>query len=738
MRRLLCAVLSATLLYGCGGGGGGGDGQATVYFVRASNGDDARSGLSPDDALATIPAALSKAGPGDTVVVGPGTYRPEGGSDAVVEISGRTGSASQPITVRGDDGTSTDDNPGEVIIDANGRGFGFRLTGSSHVILDTFVILGARGSEGAGIQVRADSRNITIRNCEVTESVDGIRIEGSSDILLFNNLVHTNGGRGIQVSTSASATRRTSVIQNTVALNGNDGISATGDGVQDLILRNNIVFDNDARGIDIDEAATRGYDGNYDLVYPTNRGGGAVDYGPFTPKGLNDVNLDPLFVERFRLSQTAAGDPADSPALNAGDASIASTLREEILRRTTASNDLLDSGLPDIGFHFPSSLQPAPTPTGQIPPTTGPTAGPATRIYVRATTGNDGNDGKSPTTALATIQKAVDASKVGTEIIVGPGRYPEEIHVTRGGQAGKPILLRADPTGASTGDSPGPVLVDGQTSHRGFFVDGAPFFVIDGFTIADAADAAIQIRRAADTATVRNCEIYGSREDAIRVQDSPNVVILNNLIYCNARRGILIAGAAGSSAAKVVNNTVVANRDRGIFVGASTAASPDAYVRNNITQDNCNKNLQVTDNSASTFDGQYNLVSPPTYSGVSAHPTDTAYGPEGGAINVPAGFLSRARCDGLCPPPVDAPPDPTPRPTPAPLPSPIDYNITRFGDEFRLSQTIAGDPPPDGTGVDRGDPALPKEFADVVRPRSTASNGEPDGGRVDMGYHFAP
>ncbi|HYD50502.1 MAG TPA: right-handed parallel beta-helix repeat-containing protein, partial [Terriglobales bacterium] len=469
--------------------------------------------------------------------------------------------------------------------------------------------------------------------------------------------------------------------------------------------------------------------------FPTTRESISVDYGPATPKGLEDVSVDPLFVGRFQLPQPASGDPETSAGIDAGDPATAAALADELRRRSTATNQLLDAGRIDLGFHFPSILQPQPTATGAPgTPTVGPTVVPAAEIYVRVG-GNDTNSGRSPDQALRTIQAAVEAARAGTEVIVGPGVYAETVEMTRSGTAEEPILLRADVSGSRTGDSAGPVVVDGSVARRGFFVDGASFVIIDGFTVINTVDAAIQVRRGAESVVIRNTEIYAGREDGIRVQDSPLVTLLNNLIYCNGRRGIVIAGSTGSANARVINNTVVGNRDRGVFIGTSTAPSAGAVLRNNLLQDNCSNNLQVATNSLEGYSGQYNLVSSPSYVGAMVHPTDTAYF-EGGVVNRPAGFVSRAICNGVCRAPVPVPPSPTPRPTVPPLPNPPEFTIERGPGDFRLRQTLAGDPPPDGTGVDQGDPSLDRAYTDILRGRTTATNGVPDGGRIDIGYHF--
>ncbi len=722
--RVFVFVL-ASLAASCGGGGGGGSEPITLY-VRTS-GNDGNDGESPERALRSIRAAVIRARGGDTILVGPGTYFPPAETPGiVVDITAESASANRPLLLQADpSGLSTGDAPGDVVLDADNGAFGVRVTGSSGIILDSFSVTGTRGANAAAIQIRSSSSDIVVRHCIVANNVgDGIRIESSDRSLIFNNLIYDNSNRGIQVSGSDSAdSLGNRLINNTVADNGNDGISIGGGQIEDCELRNNILYNNGQRGIDVDADATRGYDADYNLLYPVQRDGISVDYGIFTPKGLNDISQDPLFVGFFRLAQESAGDPLTSAAVDAGDDDIGGDLRQALRARTTSSSDELDVGALDVGFHFESSLTPQPTasPTPTSPDVTPPPPPTATRppvtarLFVRQS-GNDANTGATATTALRTIQKAVDLAAVGVEIIVGPGTYAESVQMTTSGTAERPIALRADPNGTLTGDPAGPVVVTGNGA-RGFFVDGGKYWVIDGFHVTGAS-IGIHVRREATGAVLRHNEIYGNADDAIRVQDTNSVTVFNNLIFCNRGAGVLIAGSAGSPNARVVNNTVVDNADRGLFFGSSGGPSPGAFLRNNLVQDNCRNNLQVTANSVTGYDGRYNLVSPPTYSGVDAHPTDTAYDPDTeGVVDRPAGFVTQAACGEVC--------GSTGRPV-----------VTRRATDFRLSQTIAGQDPPDGLGVDGGDPTLAAEFRTPLTQRSTATNNEQDGGRVDLGYHF--
>jgi len=737
---LALAFVACALTSGACGSGDGDDREPVTYFVRTS-GNDGATGLTPAASFATIGTAINRAVAGDTIVVGPGLYVPtSAGSVAAVDFTAVTASAERPLLLRADPtGAATGDAPGPVVVDAQGTAFAMRLTGASGIIIDGFVISGARGNNAAGVQVRSSSIDNTLRNCEITlNDGDGVRIESSNRTVVLNNLIHANSVRGIQLSGGSSGTRNTHVVNNTIARNGNDGISIGSATVvaTETFLRNNLIFDNAQRGIDAERGSTLGYDADYNLVFPVTRAGIAVAYGPLTPKGLNDLGVDPLFVAGFRLAQIEAGQNATSPAVDAGDPATLPAYLNLLRTRTTATDDRFDTGVIDIGFHDRSSNVVPPTATRTAtmgtgatptaPPLATPTPGAVgSPIFVRST-GDDVAAGTSPATALRTIQKAIDNTRPGGQIVVGPGTYPQALTISGSATSAAPILLRADPSGIETGDSPGSVVVAGGGSGAAIFVDGAQHWTIAGFSVTGAS-IGIHVRRDARGTVLRDNQIFANSDDAIRLQDTPEVTVFNNLIYCNGRRGILVAGSSsGSPNARIVNNTIVANADRGIFIGTATVASEDAYLRNNLLQDNCGNNIQVVATSLPGYDAQYNLVSPPSYVGAEVHPTDTAYDEgTGGTLQRPARFVERAFCEAVCNTPGR---DPNERPT---VPT-----IETHTNDFRQSQTIAGQDPPDSIAIDRGDPTLAMNFVTLLRQRTTATNAEADGGRIDIGFHF--
>jgi len=67
--------------------------------------------------------------------------------------------------------------------------------------------------------------------------------------------------------------------------------------------------------------------------------------------------------------------------------------------------------------------------------------------YVDAENGNDTNDGLSPSTAWATLTKAVSTVKVGDRVIIAPGVYRESIIFSTESSVNNPITFEGDTAG---------------------------------------------------------------------------------------------------------------------------------------------------------------------------------------------------------------------------------------------------------------------------------------------------
>jgi parallel beta-helix repeat protein len=284
-------------------------------------------------------------------------------------------------------------------------------------------------------------------------------------------------------------------------------------------------------------------------------------------------------------------------------------------------------------------------------------------------------------------------------IVVGPGTYNEGVSNDRQNQpAPHSLQLIADVTGAQTGDHAGAVIVDasGSATGAGFRLTSSSDSLIDGFTIAGGSDGAVVIKTGSTNLAVRNCLVHDSPGDGIRIQDSANVTIFNNLVYGNGGFGIgLVGQGAGSPNGRVFQNTIYGNGDRGITVGTSGPDSPGASIRNNIIENNGlgftpnRENIKVFSGSLSGTDEDYNLVFPATYL-----PANLP-GPQSHDINADAAFVGAS------------------------------------ADNFHLSKAN-----PKSPAIDAGGPLnIGDEWITILHQRTTTGTNL-DTGTLDLGFHF--
>lgn len=237
------------------------DTTAKNYYV-APNGDDAADGT-PERPLATITAAVQRAGAGDHVIVRGGIYRQS------VNIFEKAGTPAEPIYVS--------EHPGETaVIDGTG------ITANGLVIIDRsahvrFENFEVRNSSGAGIMIR-DSSYIKVRGNEVHECAGG-GIQASSsaaqpagtthDIVIDGNEVYRcvleNRERvatsGWQQAIAALRAARVEITENRVHENYGEGIDyiLSDDG----LIAHNKVWDNYSANIYLDNAQSTRVDSNF-------------------------------------------------------------------------------------------------------------------------------------------------------------------------------------------------------------------------------------------------------------------------------------------------------------------------------------------------------------------------------------------------------------------------------------------------------------------------------------------
>lgn len=144
----------------------------------------------------------------------------------------------------------------------------------------------------------------------------------------------------------------------------------------------------------------------------------------------------------------------------------------------------------------------------------------ANTYYVNASTGNDGNSGTSPSSALLTIQKALDkASVAGDIILVSAGTYKQNLVWKFSGTSSAKITLQKNGSGTvyvkSSDAAANPVLQITNLSN----------IIIDGFTITrDNVKNNAQgiLINSSGSASVQNIEIKNCVFTAINWSTNPN------------------------------------------------------------------------------------------------------------------------------------------------------------------------------------------------------------------------
>jgi hypothetical protein len=325
-----------------------------VLYVRA-NGNDDNDGMTKETAFKTVVRAAQVLRPSTTVYVGPGHYRGR------VAITGVSGTASQPVELIADrKGEHTGDAPGDVIIDADGDIIAVNITKSPYVTVDGFLVTGAvpqttPKAAGLGIQVRSASNNATVQNCVIGNAgpSDGLRVDGSSDVLVFNNLIFEND-RGVIVSGDSPRVR---IINNTIANQQRAGLLLTQKGgvaPVDATVTNNIIQGNENNiAIQIDQgppSSQAGYKGNYNLVFEPGAGDQSKVYSPSNARGMSDINADALFLN---VGQGDVHLAPGSPAINKGTNGIGADLVAELFKRSTTEDGAVDKTPLDMGYHYP-------------------------------------------------------------------------------------------------------------------------------------------------------------------------------------------------------------------------------------------------------------------------------------------------------------------------------------------------------------------------------------------------
>jgi len=176
----------------------------------------------------------------------------------------------------------------------------------------------------------------------------------------------------------------------------------------------------------------------------------------------------------------------------------------------------------------------------------------ATTYYVTAT-GSDSNNGKTVSTAWATIQHSASTMKPGDMVLVKQGKYPERVYVTTSGTAAAPITFEAD--------------TNSEVQVEGFEIKGANYIQVIGFDITGTSHTA------GDTEHMFGILWQGS-----------NGLIQDNYIHDICAEGIMMGWTGNLSDPTVSNNEIVSNRIvRSEMAGLEVDGQYNSVVGNSIS-----------------------------------------------------------------------------------------------------------------------------------------------------------
>ncbi|MDP8249141.1 MAG: right-handed parallel beta-helix repeat-containing protein [Candidatus Tritonobacter lacicola] len=500
---------------------------------------------------------------------------------------------------------------GNVIVDnsVDWGGGGIYCHNGSPMISDNRVE-GNSAIIGGGIQCEYYSSspivvNNIIRDNSVSGDGGGIHCCGST-LMLIGNLIEGNtagegpyySGGGIFIGTDSSFTSINNIIAGNTA--GRGGGLATW--ISNSWLMNTVIVDN--------EALSKGGAIHSMGCYPEWDAVGLTDCivwdntAPYWPvfysdfssvcpgysdvqggyPGEGNIDADPLFVHGpdgdYYLSQVPAGQPSDSPCVNAGsdlagnicfDTTDESMCMDEL---TTHTDEVTDLGQVDMGYHYGFP----PLPDRVIYVDEGNVSGPweGTREHPHQY-----------------IQGGVDSADYGDTIFVAQGEYQERVTLAQG------IALYGGYEGTNwTRDIEEyeTTIVNEWTEPvpNNYTVIAADECRIDGFTIrgfdgiqshncspivinntVHVENVGLYTRNDAHPLITRNKFYYNDSNNAFECWEDAYPTIVNNLIVGNAEDGICIGHNAHPF---ISNNTIYINGDCGI--GCFGSSTPT--IQNNI------------------------------------------------------------------------------------------------------------------------------------------------------------
>lgn len=409
----MCCMLGAQT--GCGRSHSSGSSNPTPTRTSGGVPTPTPTPVLIENAGANLSDVIKNYPGGGTFIISPGTYQ-------AIDVTGAD--VTGPLTLQADETGAFTGRPGTITILGQGRNAAISLDGINNVVIEGVSTI---GGTRASILIANGNQIVLLHNRVRQAAGDGIRIERSSGVLVFDNLIYANGGTGL----TARGVNTMESVNNTVHGNAGGGISylrlqfeGGSAGSPFGFVLNNIIDSNSVFGLRVDDSSNNGFSSNYNI---NNDGYVGVS------AGNRDLIADPLFLfpasggdANFRLQSNVG--VGGSPAIDRGDPATEDFFVSSLSNRTTNENNYRDVPPVDLGYHYPNGIdtptpvptftprgtqQPRATSTPTFTPTFTPTAtngsqssgqtGPVTRRSSGSATGDSDTYGVVPTpTATAT------------------------------------------------------------------------------------------------------------------------------------------------------------------------------------------------------------------------------------------------------------------------------------------------------------------------------------------------
>lgn len=149
----------------------------------------------------------------------------------------------------------------------------------------------------------------------------------------------------------------------------------------------------------------------------------------------------------------------------------------------------------------------------------GPRAAEPRTIYVDA---SGSGDGRSPASALRSVQEAIALAAAGDTVVVAAGEYRERLNTVNAGAAESPITVRAADGARPLVTAPGRVL---SVGHPHVHVEG---LVLDG---QFGADDTVRVGSPANGTQLRRVEVRRSGRDCIDMGAPSDVLVEGSLVH---------------------------------------------------------------------------------------------------------------------------------------------------------------------------------------------------------------